>query len=658
MSFRGATILMCLTCSGLVPCAAHAQDVGPGLVIEPLVLAPTTPESLDRDREVLWKVSLPENIRAQAADALLERWNEARAATIAMEALSGPLGTGSAGSIVLGAIARRPQPPAELFHSLADRLQRAENGERSALASALSAYRTRSSCEVLIDALRAAPDDAASRVLASALADLSGREDLGTSTDAWSAWLDTVRGTDETTWLRALADAHAARGRHARTRAENAESRLASTTRRLHLALDGAARSDLLAELLRDENPVLQDLAFELVERELAANARLSPRVGEAAVNALSSESASVRARAASLTRQMSPQGAPGAVADALVNETDARAAASLLLAAQRFALPEDVAPALRWSREPGPARAEAFATLWVLTRAGEVPHAEDRAAVLASARSVPDAERTPAVIYLLSFLGDDDDAASLRSMLWADAPELRLASGQSLVFDDRFTQDLLDAASRYSDLFRYACLSQMVHRPSIAGFRRLLDLPRPPSGDWRSPLMSVAQGLAAPELLELAEEVEDTPLRNSLLEELASPTRAMTSDPDDATLSAIARGSWLHARRLFRDGQYAQVANVLENAPGMSNVVGEDEYATLHVAALVAFGRSDLAEQSRATLDAWTAALEMVHDAPRLREGIEALQHRFGSELTAQQRQRLEALHATRAHKPVNGPQ
>ncbi len=441
----------------------------------------------------------------------------------------------------------------------------------------------------------------------------------------------------------------------------DSQARLITALRRLHLATPPAQRSDLLVELLKDDAPDIRDLGFELVQRELSADAAVGADVGRAAIELLASPSPQTRGRAAALVRQLAPETAADPLVAALSRETDPTVAESLLLAIQRYPSEDRIGPVLAWVERDGPARPRAFETLWELTRAGYLRDDLLRQRSLLAARSLPVSARTPASIYLLDFLGDDNDARDIAQSLNMGPVPVRQAAAQVLVWYGDLQPALLDAASTQAELFPFAAQAQLVHRPTPDGFRLLLKLPGCNTPEGRDSLGEVAQALSSQEIASLLPECSDPALQLSMTEELVRPERQMAERGNADAEHAIASAAWDLAQRAAHDRRFDRVVALIDQAPGAINdIAGPSQVAAMKVSALVAFGRIDLARQVETTPDAWLDAIAWCIDQPHALAAIGACEEQYGSVLSPDQKAMLEAfrLMAPQQATAETGPQ
>ena len=177
----------------------------------------------------------------------------------------------------------------------------------------------------------------------------TGRLDLPRDHALLEAWWRSQDEAGELQWQRTLSS-HLAR-RVAREQADAAilTGRLIDSVRRLHLLTPADKRPALLVELMKDAQPAVRDLGFELAARELANNGSIDASVGAAAVELLASPDAFARGQAALLVRQIAPPNAAEAVSAALTRETEASVASDLLLAATRWPTPASISAVLSW---------------------------------------------------------------------------------------------------------------------------------------------------------------------------------------------------------------------------------------------------------------------------------------------------------------------
>lgn len=611
----------------LAPCSRASQPDHPA----PVVAQPPP-------AEVIADVTAPEADRVAAAATLIAQADRQGVREILARFIAEPLAPASGGTLVLRAIARAPAPSARLYPVLADRLGRATPAERPAILAALSSFRTRDAARLIL-----AQTDTGDAVVAgaayAALERLSGRADLDDDRAAWWAWLERADAMSESQWRTALAEAHAARADELGARVAGLSSELRETLRRLFLATPAEQRSAFLAGLLLDDRAIIRDVGFELIARELSASGRVNGPVGEAVVRLLTHQEAPVRARAATLVRQLAPPGAEDPVATALLKERDPVAAAELLLAAARWGQPRVVEPVLAWAESSTPARDQAIEASLALWRAG-VLQGDDLGRVLRVARSRSDGDLTPAAVALLCLAGEAGDRDRCAVLLRGEPGPLRQAAARSLVWDAPYLDGVLGAAAGDPSLFEVAARGALLHEPTDAMYLRVAALPAPTPEAGRTALLRLARALPATDLLRVVGATTDPTMQESLLELLTIDTRVMSEASAPANAAAIAEGAARLAMLHLARGEAAQALAVLDGAPFAAELRADD-YRFIRCSALVALGRLREAAEAEGSCDAWLRGLEIARGTPHARAVADAIEARFG-ELSAEQRQRL----------------
>lgn len=446
------------------------------------------------------------------------------------------------------------------------------------------------------------------------------------------------------------------------TRADLLTRRLVETYRRLVRRTPADARTDLLAELLEDQEPELRRLGFELVQIELAEARRPGPAVLEAARKMLADADPVLRARAASLLNQLADPAVAPAVLVALQHETDPHAANELLRAVARWPRPEAVGPVLDWMEREPRVRASATETAWSLERAQVLGNA-DRARVLAALRTAPPAELTVAGVRFLSRYGTPADRALLTELLSSPSQSTRAAAGESLAVSPAHVDVLLTAADGDALLSPYAADAIARHRPDAVSYARVRTLGYVSNGDRNGSLARVAGALAPSEVLvaaaALEREIAGQPagqtngpaddLDTLLAALIARSPDAPALDPDQARArdEALLRLATLRLDAARPEAALQAIQALSPPAPGNGSSARTERAERLRVIALIWSNRLALAEEIDAPATTWLAGLERAIREPHAPDVVERIRERFDNLLTPTERERLNQLAA-----------
>lgn len=253
---------------------------------------------------------------------------------------------------------------------------------------------------------------------------------------------------------------------------------LVALNRRLHVELDPAGRTTLLAELIRDERAPLRDLGFDLAGRDLSARTQLGPELALAATARLAHPDPGTRAKAATLVSRLVPPDAMLTLTKALQAETSPVAAEPLLLGVARWPSQEALAPTMVWlDRQDAPFAAVCTA-LWAFYQGGhlEDPGTRERVINAVRARELPKAGE--AGMKLLVRLGDLNDLERVSTLLATGDDPSRSAAANALAETPDGTARLLESAAQDPRLFPAAARAIGTHRRSADGLLAVASLP------------------------------------------------------------------------------------------------------------------------------------------------------------------------------------
>ncbi|MBL0926886.1 MAG: hypothetical protein IBJ11_04435 [Phycisphaerales bacterium] len=581
------------------------------------------------------------------------------------------------------AIAESPgPPPAVLARSLAQALERTPEGARAALLAALARFHTREAVApviaVLLEpapammAMPAFPGVPARAIdQAQALGTLqrqTGRTDLPADPQGLKAWWESARAMDEAAWTESVLAYSAERAGEAAARAEALARRTVELYRRLHAATPEEARSDLLAELIRDERPELKALGLDLAERALLNARTLSPAVAQAAAAHLSDGQPGLRARVASLLERMDAGAQAQDARAALATTDDPAVAAPLLRLLARHPVRASRAAVLRWLGSSGEAFAAAVDAALALDRAGWFDDRAERDLVRSRLAELPAELLTPAALSLRVSLGD---TAAVRAMLRAPTPSLAAAAADALADDPGSVDTLIEAARAVAvnggaaagagngaggsgggasggvgsaGLTAAAIRALARHRLTAQGFAAAAALPGPVTDARRDQMLRYAERLPVDQLLLVASAEADPAARDALLTPALTPERlsGLTDSRNDPLRDLVV----LAARTRLALRNPTGALAVLDGVPA---AVSPGVFGPLKVTALVWLNRLDdaaaVGDQAKTPASAWLDGLESAVELPHAGSAAARIAEKFGAGLTDGERERLDAL-------------
>ena len=619
--------------------------------------------------------------RASAAAVLLAAADGADAA-VAIETLIGAIaspfsGTGG-GQSVLAAIKNYDgAPPAAMLLPLVSRLETAESGEVGELYDALARYPSKYAANALLAQTvgggeRATLAFTALRLLVGGGA--GGLSGPGDDYGAWKRWLESFDDLNEVEWQRALLVNFERSHRTGMASLAASGARLAECARKLYIATGADERRVMLTELLGDRNVILQDLGFELAQREISNSAVLDPAVGVVALELLRDSSARVRSRAAVLLRQLAPAGTAEGVVAALKKETDPQAASDLLLAATRTPTPDAIDAVMEWLLSDSQAREAAVQACLQISRVMRLDDARQkqivtllRASLRAALAGMADDDvtndagggagtmpLTAAGVTLLADLGGDP--AEISGLLEHPDITLRMAAADALVYEEAYRARLLDAAVLEPQLAAAAVRGVLVHTPDPLLFGRALAL-FPEAGadsNLRTLIMAAARQLPADQLLSALRACSTCPLRDELLASLLTADRVSSESSRPESLAAIREGALLLTKRYLDDLDAAgalvtlDAAAYLEGDPRTAR-----EAAQFRLAALIGVGKLDAAraicaastDPSLPRTETLMRGLQLTRGTAHVARAAELIFDVAGSRLSEGQRAAIEVL-------------
>jgi hypothetical protein len=481
-------------------------------------------------------------------------------------------------------------------------------------------------------------DDPAAEVVAASLQSLRDMTAMG---DAWTpaewrAWGAEASAWSDRAWTSAIVTRLAARAQRMSDRQRVLGDEVVALYRRLHVELEAAGRTTLLAELIRDERASLRDLGFELAGRDLSARTQLGPEVAMAAASRLGHPDPSTRARAATLVSRLVPPDAMLTLTRALQTETDPAAAEPMLLGVARWPNDEAVIPTVRWlERENAPFGAVTTA-LWSFAQADLLTDPMLRERIVTTLRARDGARGGEAAMKLLVRLGTAEDLARVAGLLTSPEDPLRNAAAAALAETRDGSELLIEAASADPRLFAPAARSINAHHLGPDGLRRLASLPAIDPATRDAAIIETATRLPDDTLaLAVAGAALPPALTETLLARLADPERT-PGVLDGIILLANARVD------LRRPAEAIVLLRTIDPA-----MLGESQlrvWAGARLAAVIAGG--DLGSAiaiSNTTLDDWLNAWRRLPPSSDRRPATaRAILERFRSEMTDAQRLEL----------------
>ncbi|MFZ4573779.1 MAG: hypothetical protein ACOYN0_05235 [Phycisphaerales bacterium] len=629
--FRGRGIRLLITAAAVAAIAfsSAAQD---SLTVNPEL-------ALD----VLTDGAAADSARQGAANVLVLQCDSIAVRDRLAEVLAGPVSGAGGCRYVLTAIARLPRVPDRLYPTLSARVAATPEWELPSFLSALSRFRTRDSARLLLIYAKSADTDVATAAMR-ALAELSGRDDIPATPTSWARWFESVEQLSERAWQDELVSALAMRSARLSAERADATGRLIASLRQLYIASEPAARPELLAGWMGDAIPEIRDLGLELTRRELSVTGRLDPTVGMAALKLIENPDPTVRSRAAVLVRQLAPDGAPSAIAQALDRETDPVAAADLLLASARWPSSITAQASIAWLQREGPARDAAAEACCSLARAA-VLTADQRASILSRAREIAAGRPSAPMVCLLYALGTEVDIQGLVPLLDDPSAPVRSAAADALIWDPELAGRVVAAAARFDDLFDAASRAVLVHNPTAAGFLNISKLSAPSDAVRKTSLLRLGRGMRATDLLAASAAVGDRDISRSLLEIATSPERVMAESFLDESRHAILAAGESLARSDIDSGHPDAALVRLETLPTPSAEQDADAIGRIRLLALLALGRLDVAaEDQRAPVEVWLEGLSLAKGKEHEAELATLIESRFAGKLDEAQLAKVKA--------------
>lgn len=410
------------------------------------------------------------------------------------------------------------------------------NDARTACLSILSRSLEPVSCEAMVAWLEASTNGQR-RTVAQSLVAMTGREDLGTSTDAWREWLARHKHLPVLEWRTMLAEGVRSRAERLAARERDLVTRLIDSSRRLYAALPPADRPDVLASMLVDAEPAMRLAATDLLLRDLERGVLPSLEVAAAVTGLLEDPQAQIRQAAAVLVDRIVPEGSAARLSMALRKETEPEVAAVMLRAFRRAPDAAAIDAVLRWLEYGEPTRTGAMRAVLGLLEIGFTPTPDQTERILAIANPSQSTTLIPSGVAVLAHLGGDRGVSIVRSLLFADRAEIRRAAADALASSPEHVEDLLAAAEADPTLLQRTADAVAWHKPWAPWLRRVatLELRTTTDASAQEPLpitSALARFMPIGERLAAAQELARRPMAVRAI--LGQPTRQMFIEGSD----------------------------------------------------------------------------------------------------------------------------
>lgn len=416
-----------------------------------------------------------------------------------------------------------------------------------------------------------------------------------------------------------------------RAELDETSKQLVRTLQRLYFATSPELRPDLLLEMLADEKSQVRAAGCDILQRVASEGGELPSSVGAATLGLLRDHSPALRSKGASLIRQLAPAGGATVVAEALAVETDATVASGLMLAAMRWPRRDLVGPALAWANGPSTARPAAYELLWRLWNTGDLNDPRQIQRAIELARWIDDSDLTTPAISLLAALGGPEDEQRLLRLLYAEAPSVRTASAEALLWEPRHRENLLRAATHDATLFPQAAMATLVHNPGREELLALLALPHADQAEFAPAVQRVLESMSGLELLAAGSDTQLSPvLRRRVLREAISERHGpgLTDTREWNTLRG--RASCDLADLALDAGDVDEALNAINTTTGLDAACGVERLHDLRTASLLGFGRLELLTPGAGSPSAWLRGVQLAAEKPHATAALAAFEDRF----------------------------
>lgn len=456
--------------------------------------------------------------------------------------------------------------------------------------------------------------------------------------DRWRSWGAEVETWSDRVWASEMITRLTARNRSLAGRQRTLGDEVVTLYRRLHVELEAAGRTTLLAELIGDDRAALRDLGFELAGRDLSARTQLGPEVAAAAAARLNHPDAGTRAKAATLVTRLVPPDAMLILTRALANERNPVAAEPMLLGVARWPNEEAVLPAIRWlERDDAPYGAVTTA-LWSFAQADLLAEPALRERVVSTLRDRGTARGGEPALKLLVRLGTEEDLRRVTDLLAATDDPQRNAAANALAETRRGALLLLEAAAHDPRLFPPANRAVNAHMTNPEGLRVLAGLP------------AIEPGTRDSAVLELAARIDPDALARAvsgagLSPDLSARALARLTEAEVNRTPGVIDGVLMLADHWITLGRAADASGLLGTLE--PDAMGESQVRRWNGLRLILAVRSgDLAgagEIDAAPADAWLRAWRALPPDSDARISVAAMiADRFGPELSPETRAEL----------------
>lgn len=606
------------------------------------LVEPAKPEQIAGWIAELGTGSASDSSRLEAARSLIRHSPDSGVFPAIEAAIAPPLAGVSGGRYILSAIDEAPTPPPVLAAVITRRAAVADESELPRLLRTLGFFRSRDAARTLIGYTKHSSPVVAQAAFES-LEALSGNKRIARSPDAWAVWLAEADALDELGWSRKLLEAISQAQRTAEAREAATKSRLVETLRKLHIETPPEKRSELLASMLRDTDPDVQRVGFDLARRDLSVNGSLDNSVGDAAIELLNSPSPALRSDAAVLVRQLGPDAGEKAVLAALAIETDPSVAANLLIASARWPRAETLPAVLKWMSEPA-CRSAAAEAAWALVRTASVSDS-DRKRIFESVTAVPSAGLSAAEIQLIGALGSTEDLIKLQPLLDSTSGTVQRAAADALLWDTDTFRSVLEAAARHPNLFESATTAVLIHDATLEGFQVAMQLPAASDELRRDRLAGLTRGMVATDVLAASDLVDDPELRRSLLVAMTSDARIAAERDRPEALAAISEAIVRQTEDDIAALRHDAGLSRFELFPFVFDSEAGPRASALRCCCLVALGRLTTAVDLACDLKSWLRGLEGASGRPHELSVVEMIEADFGEQLDDSARETLRAI-------------
>ncbi len=406
-----------------------------------------------------------------------------------------------------------------------------DRAKRLGAIRALAEYRRAPAVETLVHLLKPGGDREIHAAAGPALQRLTGITRFGGGDpSAWEQWWLEHKHLPHERWLGRLTRTLGVRAQQLEQEKATLTARLTDVYNRLYTATEPAQRPALLQEMLDDATDALRLLALRLIERNLLSAQPISDSTRQAMRAKLDDPNPLVRAKVATLLRDLGDEPAAEQVARRLLPESSPAVQAAYLSLLGRMPQAEAVDPALlllgRDQVKP------AAAAYLVVAADADLFTPAQRIGVLKLAREdlAKSENIEPAVVRLIGRLGGKTDQPTLVELLDHESPAVRRAAAEAFVTGP-FDPDLLLAYLDDPQLADKALEAAAKRGASVAVVRTLLA--HPPAHDerqaaWRAAIVAVTERLDLEAISaideRLAEQAERQNLRIAILKTIAQP--------------------------------------------------------------------------------------------------------------------------------------